>query len=331
MIAKGKSISHLSASIQYALHSEEAAILDKNIVAETPHEVAKEFKLFQELNERCERNSLSFVLSPTIEDGKKLSDEQLENINRSFLEKMHLQDHQYIAFVHKNTEHKHIHLYVNRIDYTGKAYDDQFISNRSAHVAEGIAKEIGLQTAKEVQKVRRKERQVDHPEMEYIKQLAKITLAQREVDSVSKFISFFNEAGSEAGFRTEAYNNKNGAFQGLRFYAGEHKFKASEIDRSLSKQNLEHTLERQLVEDTHREVVLAHSKQTQQAAQEMENIPQEKSIFHKSEMAQTFDLISTLLSANPGQIDPQMKQEPDPHEEERKKKLKKKKAFSLRT
>jgi hypothetical protein len=247
MIAKGKSISHLSASIRYALRREAAVILDKNIIAEEPGEVAKEFKLFQELNGRCQRNSLSFVLSPTIQDGKKLSDEQLEDITRSFLEKMQLEDHQYIAFVHKNTEHKHIHLYVNRINYMGKAYDDRFISNRAAHVAEGIAKDMSLQTAKEVQQIRQQEKQVEHPEMKRIQELAKATLVQREARSVSTFVSLFNEAGSEAGFRVEAYHNKQGAFQGLRFYAGEHKFKASEIDRSLSKQNLEHTFEQQVV------------------------------------------------------------------------------------
>ena len=244
---------------------------------------------------------------------------------------MFLQDHQGIAFVRSSREDKHIHLYVNRIDYTGKAYDDQFISNRSAHVAEGIAKDMGLKTAKEIQQGRSKERQLNHPEMEYIKELAKATLAQRRVNSIPQFVSLFNQAGAAAGFRAEAYNNKNGSFQGLRFYAGEHKFKASEIDRSLSKQNLEHTLERQLMEDTDREVVLANSKETQQAAQEMENGLQEKSSSHKSEriMDQTFGLINALLSANPYQVDPQIKQDPDPEEEERKKKLKKKRPFTI--
>ena len=51
-----------------------------------------------------------------------------------------------------------------------------------------------------------------------------------------------NEAGAEEGLRAEAYNNKQGQFQGIRFYAGEEKFKASGIDRSLSKQHLELTL-----------------------------------------------------------------------------------------
>ncbi|MHB9147334.1 MAG: relaxase/mobilization nuclease domain-containing protein [Candidatus Amoebophilus sp.] len=245
MIGKGKSISHLSASIQYALRREQAVILDKNIVSESPSEVAKEFKLFQQLNDRCARNSLSFVLSPTIEDGRKLSHEQLENINKSFLERMNLNNHQYIAFVHTNTMHKHIHLYVNRIDYSGKAYNDQFISNRAAHTSETIAKDMGLQTARDIQQAKYQQRQVEHPEIERIKELAKATLMQREARSVASFISLFNEAGAESGLRAEAYNNKNGNFQGLRFYSGEHKFKASQIDRSLSKQNIEHTIEHQ--------------------------------------------------------------------------------------
>lgn len=246
MIAKAKSISHLSASIKYALRREEAVILDKNIIAEKPYEVAKEFRLFQQLNQRCERNSLSFVISPTVEDGKKLSLEQLQNINKSFLEKMNLQDNQYIAFIHTNTPHKHIHLYVNRINYTGKAYDDQFISNRAAHTAENIAKDLGLHTAREVHQLRLQEKYVKHPEIATIKQLAKDTLTRPEIDSLSKFVTSFNEAGAEAGLRTEAYLNKQGAFQGLRFFVGNHKFKASEIDHSLSKQNIEHTLGQQL-------------------------------------------------------------------------------------
>ena len=72
MIAKGKSISHLSAAIKYALR-EEGTVLDSNIGAETPHGVAKEFEMFQVFNDRCEHNSLSFVISPTIEDGKSFN------------------------------------------------------------------------------------------------------------------------------------------------------------------------------------------------------------------------------------------------------------------
>jgi hypothetical protein len=244
MIAIARSISHLSASIQYALRREQAVILDKNIVGESPAEVAKEFKFFQDFNERCKRNNFSFVPSPTIKDGQKLSQEEFQNINKSFLEKMNLQVHQYIAFVHTNTPHKHIHLYVNRIDYYGKAYNDQYISNRASDVAQTIAKEMGLTTAREIQQAKQQQKQMKHPQMARIKELANFTLEQRETRCLDKFISEFNQKGTQEGLRVQAYLNKQGNFQGLQFYAGDIKFKASEIDRNLSKQNLGNIIEK---------------------------------------------------------------------------------------
>ena len=243
MIAKGKSIRHLGASINYAISKEEAVVLDKNIVAETPKEVAQEFQAFQERNHRCERNSLSFVISPTVQDGKEMNEDHLRSINASFLSKMGLEQHQYIAFVHKNTTHKHIHLYVNRIDYQGKAYNDQFISNRCAHVAEGIAKDRGLETAKEAKRARLMEKRISSPELSEVQKLAHHTLKQKEISSVDRFVDAFNRAGDERGFRAEAYRSKSGAFSGLRFYVGDKKFKASEVDRSLAKQQLEKRLD----------------------------------------------------------------------------------------
>ena len=134
----------------------------------------------------------------------------------------------------------------HRINYDGKAYNDRFISNRASGAAEKIAREMGLQTAGEVQQQRLYEKQLAHPEMALIKDLAHETLATSGACSVSGFVATFNKKGAPAGFRSEAYYNKQGAFQGLRFYAGDEKFKASEIDHSLSRRQLEQTLEERL-------------------------------------------------------------------------------------
>lgn len=242
MIAKGKSISHLSASINYALSKEKAFVLDSNIRSSKPREVEKEFEMFQAFNGRCERNSLSFVISPTIEDGKNLTNWQLMEVNEAFLKAMKLERHQYIAFVHEDTAHKHIHLYVNRINYDGKAYNDRFVSNRASQAAKDVAQQMGLQTAREVQQLKNRQKQLAKPEMGRIKELAHKTLADPGVRSVKGFVAAFNKKGAVAGFRAEAYHNNQGAFQGLRFYAGAEKFKASEIDRSLGKKQLERNL-----------------------------------------------------------------------------------------
>ena len=242
MIAKGQSIRHLRASIGYAMRREQAVVLDKNIVAESPRDVAKEFKSFQDLNSRCVLNNFSFVLSPTVQDGQHLSEAHLRHITSTFLDKMDLSDHQYIAFVHQNTPHKHVHLYVNRINYQGKAHDDRFISNRSARVAEGIAQEFGLRTARHAKLLQMREQHLKVPELAEVKHLAHRTLQQTEIHTVDQFIASFNRSGAAQGFRSETYHSKNGFFGGVRFYVGEQRFKASEVDRSLSKQQLEKKL-----------------------------------------------------------------------------------------
>lgn len=248
MIAIGKSISHLSASISYAQKSEKGVLLDKNIVSETPYGVSKEFKLFQDMNNRCERNALSFVISPTIENGRQLSHENLKTINQSFLDKMGLKNHQYIAFVHENTSHKHIHLYVNRISKSGEAYKDNYISNRSSRAAETISHEMGLTLAKDVQHAKTKDKLMQHSAIHNVKELAKSTLKDPNIHSIDSFSRSFNKEGAHFNIRSEAYKNQKGDFQGLRFYitqeGKEERFKASEIDRSLSKKNLMETLDK---------------------------------------------------------------------------------------
>ncbi|MCG6191612.1 relaxase/mobilization nuclease domain-containing protein, partial [Maribellus maritimus] len=98
-----------------------------------------------------ERNSFSFVLSPTIPDGIKLTNADFAKLTNDFLERMKLKGQQYISFLHNDRDHKHLHIFINRIDFNGKAYKDNYISKKTQRIAESIAKERGFTTAKEIQ------------------------------------------------------------------------------------------------------------------------------------------------------------------------------------
>ena len=52
------------------------------------------------MNENCQKNTLSLVLSPTIKYGQQLEKKELEKICKEFIDKMNLGDRQAIAFVH---------------------------------------------------------------------------------------------------------------------------------------------------------------------------------------------------------------------------------------
>ena len=145
MIGKGTSIAHTGTSIEYGWNQEKDAeiVFSQHLAGTDPQQITEEFKLIQEQNTRCQKNTLSFILSPVAEEGRNLSKEQLGEVAQRFVKQMQLKENQAIAFVHKDKAHTHVHLYVNRIGFDGKAYNDSFIGKRSQLAAEMLPRKWG--------------------------------------------------------------------------------------------------------------------------------------------------------------------------------------------
>lgn len=233
MIGKGKSIAHTGQSMGYGWNQEKGAevVHSQNLAGETAKQVTEEFKLVQEMNPRCQKNTLSFVLSPTKEDGKDLSNKELGELTKSFIEKMQLQDRQAIAFVHRDKAHTHVHLYANRIGFDGKAYKDSFIGKRSQQMAEQVAMEKGLTTVKMVQ---------IEKEMETFNIRHGIKRIHDQVMDKERPKTLFDymKAMGERKVQVIPSINKAGKLQGFRFEHKGHNFKGSEVHRSMSGGNL---------------------------------------------------------------------------------------------
>lgn len=233
MIGKGKSISHTRASMSYGWNQEKDAeiVLKEFLHGDSPAEITKEFKMLQDQNYHCTKNTLSFVLSPTIEDGKRLDKNELHNITKRFIHEMNLGNRQAIAFVHQDKEHKHIHLYVNRIDFKGVAYNDSFIGKRSQLAAEKTAEHIGLTTVKQVQF--EKEFNLKEIRIE-IKRRHDLTMKQFRPKSFDAYIKDMQVNGVKV---IPAINNQN-KLQGFRFEFDGHNLKGSEVHRNMSLGNI---------------------------------------------------------------------------------------------
>ena len=229
MIGKGKSISHTRASMQYGWNQEKDAevVYSKHLAGETPEQITEEFKIIQEQNARCTNNTLSFVLSPTIQEGKELSAKSLGEITEKFLKEMKLQEHQAIGFVHRDQQHTHVHLYVNRIDFSGKAYNDSFIGKRSQQAAENVAKEMGLTTAREVQQEKLDRIKLIRFE---IKQIHEKVMAEHRPKDLDRYIKLMEEKD----IKVVPSINKSNRLQGFRFEFKGHSLKGSEVHRSMS-------------------------------------------------------------------------------------------------
>lgn len=237
MIGKGKAISHTRAGMEYGwnLEKEAKVVYTQNVMGETPEEITKEFKLTQELNDNCEKNTLSFIISPTIEDGKNLNQKELSRICENFMKEMKLGDRQAIAFNHQDKPHNHIHLYVNRINFKGQAYNDSFIGKRSQFAAEKVAERMQLTTVKQVQW--EKEHNLSAIRTE-IKRRHDLTMNQFKPRTFQDYIK-----GMETnGVKVIPCINKGDKLQGFRFKFDNYNLKGSEVHRSMTGGNIGKTL-----------------------------------------------------------------------------------------
>jgi hypothetical protein len=229
MIGKGKSISHTQASIAYGWNQEKVAevIYKEYLMGENPKEIAQEFKIIQDQNCRCKNNTLSFVLSPTVDDGKKLNKEALKELTQKFIEAMKLKNRQAIAFVHRDKQHTHVHLYVNRIGFDGKAYNDSFIGKRSQQAAEQLAKEMGLTTVREVQQEKIAELKRIRQQ---IRDIHKKTMQEHRPKNFDQYI----QQMKKENVKVIPSINRQNKLQGFRFEFKGHNLKGSEVHRSMS-------------------------------------------------------------------------------------------------
>lgn len=155
MVSKAKAIKGSAKSIEYIQSDKtlgDAIELDRyGIISDDPNEILHEMRVMQEANEKCQKNIISIVISPSSE--KEFSKAELREICREHLKGLGLENNQYLATVHQSTGQTHIHVIANRINEHGKAVSDSFISKRSQDISEKIAQEKGLLTAKDWKKI----------------------------------------------------------------------------------------------------------------------------------------------------------------------------------
>ena len=159
---------------------------------------------------------------------------------------MGLDNHQWVAVTHKDTDNRHIHILVNRISLYGEVYDTTFVSNRAAKVAEEISREKNLTIAKEVKAEKKYQKTKASPTREQTKkevqQICYSLLDKYKGTGITGHSMFLYELNKK-GIIIERMKNKQGKVYGLKFsYAGQ-SFKASEIGREFGYRSLQKNFE----------------------------------------------------------------------------------------
>ena len=248
MIGKCKAIAHGSTALDYIFREGKLGnrLAFHNLCSRESKAIYEEMKLVSDYNTRCRNKFLRIEIGIAPQDEKKLSVSELAQIAHLFAKKMGLDNHQWMAVTHKDTDNRHIHIIANRISLYGEVYDTTFVSNRAARVAEDISREKGLAIAKEVKAERKHQKVKANPTREEAKkELQRIcyTLLDKYKGTGITGNSMFLYELNKNGITIERVKNKQGKVYGLKFSYRGQSFKASEIGREFGYRSLKNNFE----------------------------------------------------------------------------------------
>ena len=264
MIGKCRAIAHGSNALEYIFREGKLGktLLFHNLCGTTPKEIYEEMKMVNDYNTRCRNKFLRIEIGIAPQDEKKLPVSELMRIAHLFAKQMGLDNHQWVAVTHKDTDNRHIHIIANRISLYGEVYDTTFVSNRAARVAEEISREKNLTIAKEVKAERKYQKekvsQTREQTKKEVQHICYALLDKYKGTGITGHSMFLYELNKN-GITIEHMKNKQGKVYGLKFSYREHTFKASEIGREFGYHSLQKNFEIANKAETKETITKAHT------------------------------------------------------------------------
>lgn len=142
MIAKAVKGRGFRGALEYDLGKEQGRVIDTNMNGSTPRELAAEFGEIRKLRPALGKAVLHVSLSAA--PGEHLTDTQWIEIGRRYLQGMGLDRNQYIVTRHTDTDHEHVHLLANRIQFDGAVTSDSHDYRRQEVLMRAIERDLGL-------------------------------------------------------------------------------------------------------------------------------------------------------------------------------------------
>jgi hypothetical protein len=248
MIGKCKAIAHGSTALDYIFREGKLGqhLVSNHLYGTTPKEIYGEMKMVSDYNTRCRNKFLRIEIGIAPTDEKRLSLESVRNLASNFTRQMGLENHQWVAVTHKDTDNMHIHIIANRISLYGEVYDTTFVSNRAARVAEEFSRKYGMTIAKEVKAKKQHQEPKANPTREQTKkemrQICYNLLNKYKGTDITGHSMFLYELNKN-GVAIERMRNRQGKVYGLKFSYEGQSFKASEIGREFGYRSLQKSFE----------------------------------------------------------------------------------------
>lgn len=135
------------------------------------------FMPYLEANRRTINTVFHTSLNPSPED--RLTDEQLRDIAREYMERMGYGQQPYIVFKHKDISREHLHIVSLRVDEQGCKLPHDFEARRSMEILRELEREYGLHPSVKGQELTDREglQKVNYPEGNVKRQVSSVVRA----------------------------------------------------------------------------------------------------------------------------------------------------------
>ena len=151
MIAKISATENLGGALGYnfkKVQHNEASVLCVNELREGFDGTYRIDKVLRDMQalipEKCRTKKMVFHCSLNPHPDEKLSDEQLTQIAKEYMEALGYGKQPYIVFKHNDIAREHIHIVSLRIDGEGKKINDKFEKRRSKKITDALERKYNL-------------------------------------------------------------------------------------------------------------------------------------------------------------------------------------------
>ena len=241
MIGKVITGRSFSGCIRYVIQKQDALILEAaGVRVQETNQTINDFNLQRKYNPNLGQAVGHIALSWSMNDLPKLNDEVMVNMAKEYLQKMKIQDTQYLIVKHQDRDHPHLHIVYNRVDNNGKTIADNFQKQRNVKVCKDMTLKHGLYMSPGKEQVKRQ--QLKGQDKIKYELFDAIKSASKKVKTLNELKQVLTKQGIGMLYKYKSGTNE---IQGISFRKGEYKFKGSEIDRSLSYAKLSQAIEQQ--------------------------------------------------------------------------------------
>lgn len=191
----------------------------------------EDFNLYK--SNKVKNAFITTVISPSIND--RLDTNGLKKLLSIVQKELKLNNRQFYAVIHQNTDTPHVHLVSNRIDFDGKVWNDHHVAWQCQEACKNICLNYNYTSANKFKGKYQGNKLNEKSEFHKLRNTAILEIKDHFKAIKFKALSIndvFHHLQNK-GVEIEIKKFKNGLF-GVSFKHNDFKFKASEIDRLLT-------------------------------------------------------------------------------------------------